>query len=107
MLFRTIYCRLYKVLYVRGKDCSAICQKQSKFPEGVCCINPYPAQFKLLTIKKNQSRKWRIIGLNLTEVGDKKSRECRARSDCTYVWADLALHAPQSKSMIANGRIRV
>ena len=34
----------------------------------------------------------------------KKSGECRARSDCTYVQADLALHSPQDKLMVAKAR---
>ena len=32
--------------------------------------------------------------------------ECRARSDCTYVQSDLALHSPQNIFLVANGRIR-
>ena len=33
--------------------------------------------------------------------------ECRARSDCTYVQANLALHAPQkNKSLVAKDTIR-
>ena len=34
------------------------------------------------------------------------SGECRARSDCTYVQADLDLHSPQIKYMVVNGWIR-
>ena len=35
-----------------------------------------------------------------TGLIDKVAGECRARSDGTYVQADLALHCPQYKSII-------
>ena len=42
-----------------------------------------------------------------TKHTKKESGECRARSDCTYVQADLALHSSLNNFMIANGRVRV
>ena len=36
-----------------------------------------------------------------------ESEECRARSYCTYVQYDLALHYPQNESMVAKCRIMV
>ena len=32
--------------------------------------------------------------------------EWRARSDCTHVQSDLALHSPQNKYMVAKDKIR-
>ena len=40
------------------------------------------------------------------EINKKNCGECRARSDCTYVQADLALHSPHNKYMIAYDWIR-
>ena len=40
-------------------------------------------------------------------IGTAESVECRARSDSTYVQACLTLHSPQTKSIAANGRLRV
>ena len=37
---------------------------------------------------------------------DRVNGECRARSDCTYVQADLALHSQQDKAISASGMIR-
>ena len=31
-----------------------------------------------------------------------KAGECRARSDCTYVQADLVIHFSQNNSMVAD-----
>ena len=45
--------------------------------------------------------------ISLTKTYNKNSGECRARSDCTYVQADLDLHAPQNKPMFTKYRIRV
>ena len=39
-----------------------------------------------------------------TEINGKGSGEYRARSDCTYVQADLALHFLQNKSMVTKGQ---
>ena len=33
--------------------------------------------------------------------------KCKARSDCTNVHSDLALHSSQNESMVSNGRIRM
>ena len=46
-------------------------------------------------------------GASLTQINNKSSGECKSRSDCTYVQADLALNTPQNKCMVANGGISV
>ena len=43
----------------------------------------------------------------LIERDDGRRGECRARSDFTYVQADLVLHSPKIKSMVADCRICV
>ena len=35
---------------------------------------------------------------SVTIIQANNNGECRARSDCTYVQSDLALHSPQKKS---------
>ena len=47
-----------------------------------------------------------LVGVLLTETNYTGSGESRARSDCTHVQADLALHNPLNKSIIPNGKIR-
>ena len=42
-----------------------------------------------------------------TEIRNRNSGECRARSDCMYMQADLALHSPQNISTAVNSRIRI
>ena len=53
----------------------------------------------------------RLDGVNLVSFTGirkkKKSGECRARSDCTYVQADLNLHIPQNKCSDSNGSRRI
>ena len=44
-----------------------------------------------------------VLDKNKRLIGE----ECRARSDCTYVQSDLAIHSSQNKPTIANGGIRL
>ena len=43
---------------------------------------------------------------SLSETNKRKA-ECRARSDCTYVQADVALHWPQIGFMVQNDTVGV
>ena len=46
-----------------------------------------------------------LVKVLLKEAINRNSGECRARSDCTYVQSDLALHSPQNIYMFANDKI--
>ena len=46
---------------------------------------------------------WGIVYRNSQQV----SGECRPRSGCTFVQSDLALHSPQTRTMMTNRRIRI
>ena len=38
---------------------------------------------------------------SLPVLKNRTAEKCRARSDCTYVHFDLALHSPQERSVVA------
>ena len=47
------------------------------------------------------------MGVDFDRHSRQSSRECRARSDFTYVQSDLALHSPQNKCIFMDTRIKV
>ena len=57
---------------------------------------------KCWNIQRFQFVKWHCLGFRW-----ESSAECRARLDCTYLLADLALLSPQTKFMVGTDRIRV
>ena len=73
-------------------------------------LNQRPPVLKSATLPTDlwgSANKYRNSLNGITRAFDERNKslrhgECKARSDCTYVQADLPLHFPKIKSMLAN-----